>query len=869
MSVRLSPGVRISIGLACLALTVLFAAGFLGSVPDHESALLQGRKELCEAIAIHCSAAAQRNDLSFITETLGTIVRRDPAIVSAAVHDANGKLIVEAGHPSANDRSPIEDCSLVSQDGTRGDSPFSDRGTRKLKSEMVHVPIFVGEKLWGTVEFQFGQGTSTGIQAWLANRLVRLGIFLAVAGFAAYFLYVQKKLGKLQADRVQGVPQRIRDTLNTLAEGVLIVDKDERIALANEAFANFIDQSPADLEGRRASDLPWAAAEADQGSEEYPWAQALWDGSAQTGRVLALRTANKRVCKLLVNSTPILAEDGSRQGVLATFDDLTPIKQRNTQLRRMLRRRKRARAQIRRQNQELKTLAARDPLTSCLNRRSFFAEFENQWTAALRYQHALSCVMLDVDHFKSINDRHGHRVGDQVLQQVAERLRAAVREGDLVCRYGGEEFCILLPDTNLAEAGEAAERFRHEIAALVCGDVRITASLGVSSSGLGAQEPCDLLDQADRALYAAKRAGRNRVLRWDQVSGHQDKGPKGDADNGGSDGRSLEANADPVNKRRNDLTPVAEPETPISFHAVTALVSALAYRSREAAEHSRRVADLCVAVARRLLPLSQCYLLEVAALLHDIGKLGVPDAILSKPGPLTEEEWKVIRSHEQMGEQIIMAAFTSGDLRDTVRYRNCWYAGRPDHPLLPTGQAIPLGARILAIADAFDAMVSDRMYRKGRSRQEAFAELRRCAGDQFDPDLVERFIDILSAHENCGAPALLVSKRTALQIGMQIEKIANAADAHDLDTLRLMAGRIRADAGEHGIESIAQVAAQVEESAEAGSDWEILTPLTLNLLDLCRSTYVSYLPQPNVDRGPEPTANIGSAGAQSPTPANT
>src|SRR5262249_10215454 len=136
-------------------------------------------------------------------------------------------------------------------------------------------------------------------------------------------------------------------------------------------------------------------------------------------------------------------------------------------------------AEIRRENLELKTLASSDPLTACLNRRSFFAEFETQWATALRYKYPLSCVMVDVDHFNSINERSGHRVGDQVLQQVAERLKAAIRQGDLVCRYGGEEFCILLPHTSLSEAAEAAERFRQEIASRAYIQVRVTASLGV------------------------------------------------------------------------------------------------------------------------------------------------------------------------------------------------------------------------------------------------------------------------------------------------------------------------------------------------------------------------------------------------------
>jgi diguanylate cyclase (GGDEF)-like protein len=449
--------------------------------------------------------------------------------------------------------------------------------------------------------------------------------------------------------------------------------------------------------------------------------------------------------------------------------------------------------------------------------------------------------MMDVDHFKSINDRNGHRVGDQVLQQVAERLKAAIRQGDLVCRYGGEEFCILLPHTDLTEAVEAGERFRQQIAAQTYAQVRVTASFGVSCTGLGAQEPRDLLDQADQALYAAKRAGRNRVARYDQLPENQQSEPLPEPTHG------------------------TEPEERITFHAVTALVSALAYRSLDAAEHSRRVADLCVAVGRRLLPLSQCYLLEVAALLHDIGKLGVPDAVLSKSGSLSEQEWKMIRSHEHMGDEIILAAFTSPELTNTIRHRYCWYGGSPHNPCLPQGKDIPLGARILAIADACDAMVSDRVYRKGRSFQEAFAELRRCAGQQFDPELVERFIAIISDQQKSpSTPALLLSKQTALQIGLQIEKLANAVDSRDLQSLRRMADRIRASASEHGIGRIVEAAAQLEHAARTSSDWTALTQLTVNLLDLCRSTYVSYLPQPDADDRLEPESDSKSTAAACP-----
>lgn len=733
MNVHLSPCTRTSASLVGLTLVVLAVAAFLGFVPERDSALLQGRQGLCEAMAVHCSVAAQRGDLGAIVEAMTAMVRRDPALLSAAVRDANGKLLVDVG-----------DHGSRWGDGAAGHSTPTH----------VHAPVTHGDQPWARVELRYQSQATTAVAAWLAAPWLRLSTFVAPAGFAAYFVYL-RRFPAYQ----QGRPR-------------------------SRAFPRTPDQSPSHSLDSAVALAPWTPQ----------------------GTGTCLDAHRVRSCR----------ESPAKMGS----------------------------AEIRLQNLELRTLASSDPLTACLNRRSFFAEFETQWSTALRYQYPLSCIMVDVDHFKSINDRHGHRVGDLVLQQVAERLKAAVRQGDLVCRYGGEEFCILLPHTDLTEATEAAERFRQEIAAQTYGNVRVTASLGVSALGLGAHEPRELLDQADQALYAAKRTGRNRVVRWDE--------------------RPENVPSDLAGVPLADSPDGTEPETRITFHAVTALVSALAYRSLDVAEHSRRVADLCVAVGRRLLPLSQCYLLEVAALLHDIGKLGVPDAILFKSGPLSDQEWKVIRSHEHMGEEIILAAFTSPELRNMVRNRYCWYAGSPHNPDLPRGKDIPLGARILAIADAFDAMVSDCVYRKGRSRQEAFAELRRCAGQQFDPELVERFIDIIAAQEdNRTIPALFVSKQTALQIGLRVEKLANAVDSRDLPALRRMADRIRANACEQGIDRIADVAGRLEQAAASNCDWIELTQLTFNLLDLCRSTYVAYLPQPNGSDELEPQPDQQAGAAQS------
>jgi diguanylate cyclase (GGDEF)-like protein/PAS domain S-box-containing protein len=797
---RLSPALGLSLGLASLTVSVLLAALAVGLLPDPSGALLQGRKALCEALAIHCSLAAQRGDVPGIKTATRALLQRNPDILSAAVRTADGQLLVEAGDHAAHWHAQTSPHSTATQ---------------------AQVPIATGDQLWGTLEVRFQPLAPTGLWAVLGNPVHRFLGWVGLTCALAYFGYLRLVFRRLDLGQAAVAPKRVRAALDTLAEGVLILDKDQTIALANEAFAQLVGQPPAQLQGRKASELAWIPPPAGSAAT-YPWERAGRDGATQMGTVLSLQTPAAHRRTLSVNATPILGDDGTHRGVLATFDDLTTIEKRNAHLRKLLYRLKESRAEIRRQNQELRALATTDPLTACLNRRSFFASFESYWSGAGRYGFPLSCIMVDIDHFKAINDRHGHSAGDQVLRQVAQTLRTMVRKTDLVCRYGGEEFCVLLPHLDLEEAAQAAERFRQRIAARSSANLAVTASLGVSALALGAREPHELLDQADKALYVAKRNGRNRVVRWDEVPAGIEI-PKAGV-----------GHAEPAREAAADVT--------IPFHAVTALLSALAYRDAYTAEHSRRVSDLCVATAHGLLSQTQCYVLEVAALMHDIGKLGVPDAILLKPGPLTEAEWQVIRTHEGIGEEIITAAFTSAELTAIVRHHHCWYGGSPHDPDLPTGTAIPLGARILAIADAYDAIVSDRVYRMGKSRDEAFHELRRCAGQQFDPNLVERFIDVMQARDDSRhKPALAVSKQAALRIGVQIEKLAVALDARDLNTLLTMASHLNVTARDQGIVPIADAAARFERFTTLAPDWAELMQLTIELLDLCRSTYTSYL----------------------------
>ena len=235
-----------------------------------------------------------------------------------------------------------------------------------------------------------------------------------------------------------------------------------------------------------------------------------------TGATLKLESPASGLRTFRVNCTPLFSDETTCIGALASFDDVTLLEERNATLGATLKKLKHSRDLIRQQNEQLHLLATRDALTGCLNRRALFEELEQQYAAVQNAGVALSCLLVDIDHFKAINDNHGHQKGDEVLRMVGGVLDA-LAGGAIAGRYGGEEFCILLPGVKLDEACRRAEEIRAAIAQGEAAGLRITASLGVTCASLGAAGPQEIVEQADRALYAAKRAGRNRVVRWDQA----------------------------------------------------------------------------------------------------------------------------------------------------------------------------------------------------------------------------------------------------------------------------------------------------------------------------------------------------------------
>lgn len=817
----LSTTSRMAFGLASIAVSAVLVAGLIGLIPDRDSAVMQGRARLCQSAGISFTLLANREDFAKVRLGLEALVNQNSELLTAAVRKADGELVARVGNHERH---------------------WNDPDVKDLNGAQMVVPIFQNGEQWGSLEFCFEPLQRAGwLGRWLSES-VRLPWFIMLVTGAGSWFYLRRVLSYLDPSRV--VPARVRQALDTLTEGLLLLDKDERIVLANRAFAEAAGIEERKLIGRKASALPWRSGSEDVVSSDLPWQRVLRGEQNHNSAMLNLKPPTDETRTFMVNAAPILDDRGRSQGALTSFGDVTPLEKKKVELNEMLDRLQASAEEIRRQNQELERLATEDPLTGCLNRRSFFSTFESAWANSEKRGHAISCVMVDVDFFKSVNDRFGHSTGDEVLRAVAATLKRSARDEDLVCRYGGEEFCVLMRDTDLATAAENAEQLRLAIAAIQHPKLSVTASLGVSCRSLGAHSPQELLDQADKCLYVAKQNGRNRVVRFDALPG--------------------DLVIDPTKTTRTKPEASLTPEQSIPFHAVTALMSALAYRDLSTAEHSRRVADLCVQVAERLMSPSQSYVLEIAALLHDIGKIGVPDAVLLKAGALTPEERELMRTHQRQGVELVRASFKSPELCAILEHLATPLNTKRGDAKTGEEVSVPLASRILAIADSFDSMTSDSIYRRARTRDQAFAELRRCAGAQFDAELVERFIACVSAHGTTDHESGVVSRETSLAMGQHMEGLVLALDRRDLDGLRDIASHMNLIAAKQGATAVAAQAADLE-AALTSEDTDLLAVLheANELLQLCRQAQRTAFDSSQPNSQNSPVSRISKAGTLS------
>ncbi|MEM6688321.1 MAG: sensor domain-containing diguanylate cyclase [Planctomycetota bacterium] len=838
---------RLALALSCVGASLVAGAQWLGVIPNAEVLRRNARLSYCESMAIASIDGIDRDELVDLERRFEAIVDRDKELLALGLRNQYGTLAVDSGHHGELWPQTLRMGNLTSEEAAKAvEDAQSDS-----EVELLTIDMSVRGAPWGRMEFVFTRAESFWSSI-LANDAIRLLIYFVVVGTFAYLFFITRLTAVFS--KTQVVPDRVRNALDTLAEGLIVLDGDGCVVMANEAFCSMSGKSSEELCKRAASDLDWIRgdvdaegpnnADASVGEEaglmnaaepDDPWTQAVRDEKSISDRKMRLEHEGQ-VRIFSVNASPVASGDGGQRGALATFRDITHVEEHRREQEKMLTLLRQSKSQIDAKNKELEILATQDALTGCLNRRAFFEIFDEHWKDVISDPNSdLSCLMLDVDHFKSVNDTYGHHTGDLVLQAVSRVVRELFADNAVVCRYGGEEFCVLMPGTNLYDANGRAEDLRIAIEKIRLEDpaeLRLSASLGVSHRRFDAVHPQDMINQADSCLYVAKRQGRNQVVLYNhdiprQLSeGEEDTGIKVD----------------------------------IPRSVVSGLLTALSMRNLQAAQHARRVSDIVGKVASAHMDKTDQYVAEIAAMLHEVGWLAERDRIRSRAsdpanlteGPAREATLEIIRSAVDCPELTTVLEHLGGDL---------------DNP------ATPDASRLIDVAKLYDRLIN---HPNGavEDAKTVLSILRGKAGESLDEVWVERFVESLKLDQlDVQADAakkgvsplqkidsgLVTGATNALSqismyaVGETIEALAEAVDAEDEDSMRKAYQKLQKSAEAFGWDTwIALPTVEKDERRDQldgradNSDSE-LTETIENALEQCRSLQ-TMLTRMTIDR---------------------
>jgi diguanylate cyclase (GGDEF)-like protein/putative nucleotidyltransferase with HDIG domain len=419
--------------------------------------------------------------------------------------------------------------------------------------------------------------------------------------------------------------------------------------------------------------------------------------------------------------------------------------------------------------QKAQEQAITDGLTGVKTHRFFMEALSAEWKRSTRAGRAFALVLMDLDRFKFVNDFYGHLEGDLVLQRVGQILETNCRRSDVVARYGGDEFVILMPETSMEQARQLASKLRGWVSAdPLLREKNISASFGIACYPLHGSSPQELIQVADASMYLSKHQGGNAVSTADHFDPNEAKKWKRDVLEAylGVTLKRLFATGpeafEEIYQRLKQFTeslaatesaapapsapehqsgPQALPQAVLD--TVTSLAFAIDAKDHYTQGHSQKVSAYAALIAEAM-NMNDAEIEEVrlGAVLHDIGKVGIPEQILNKSGPLNPEEWEMMKSHVVFGAKILEPLTPLARIREMVLHHHEFFDGS-GYPDALSGEHIPLGARIVAVADAYDTITSDRTYKKGRAATDALAELERCANAQFDARIVEIFVNAM------------------------------------------------------------------------------------------------------------------------------
>jgi diguanylate cyclase (GGDEF)-like protein len=435
---------------------------------------------------------------------------------------------------------------------------------------------------------------------------------------------------------------------------------------------------------------------------------------------------------LRFTAVPLMNRQGNVIAAIETLEDITARKKAEQE-------REKLNKELLRSNRRLKSMALKDYETGLFNHRFLDEVMEAEFTRAKRYNQPLSLIMLDIDYFKSINNMYGHQFGNLVLQQLARLLKKVVRKYDIVVRSGGEEFIVISPGIDRTQTQTLAHRILEEIILYNFGDHKNMVKLKVSIAVASFPEEKilkseDLLELAEQLLVKAKECGGNQV--YTSVEGRKLK-VKFLSKN--------EAKQEKIVGLRQQLNRITQRANQSLIEAIFAFAKAIELRDHYTGEHVEKTVFYATQLGRMLkMDVDDLEDLREAAILHDLGKLGISDKILLKDSKLSDQEYLQIKKHPQIAADILRPIHFLRSVIPFILYHHERWDGR-GYPSGLKGELIPLGARIIAIADVYQALTSNRPYRKAFSRKEAIRIIKSGSGTQFDPKIVRIFLKLVKA----------------------------------------------------------------------------------------------------------------------------
>jgi len=492
----ISPVVRISVGLISLLMGWIMLLDMLvGFWPDTSQMVLELREKTSENLSIQSALYVQNGDFEGLKKVLQDAIEHDQQILSAAVRHKSGHVILQVG------------------DHERFWKPID---SKRSTIDFARLGITANGDPWGELEIAFKPATPKSLLGYLKKPTVVSFLLLIIGGFVLYMFYLRGVFSYLDPSTV--IPDRVRVAFDAFSEGVMMLDNTGRIMIANKMFRSWGEEKDkdADLFGKFARDIPWISNSMGADQKNYPWSKAMEVQQSVNGWPLKITLPSGDSIKVNINCS-VIQDEGAVRGCLVTFDDVTELDKINAELSQTMGKLQKSQAEIEQKNEELYRLATRDPMTGAFNRRAFFEDAGKILEEHRISKRPLCAIMSDIDHFKKFNDVHGHAVGDLVIIAFAKALGVPLRTKDMLCRYGGEEFVVFLPDATPEVAMKIAERLRQEVEQRAGPSIRHTVPLNITSSFGVSQLEDDvvdltmLIDRADQGLYVAKKSGRNRV----------------------------------------------------------------------------------------------------------------------------------------------------------------------------------------------------------------------------------------------------------------------------------------------------------------------------------------------------------------------